>query len=58
MYVYGDFGHAAMAGTWYIFFSEVVLQMARAMGVLMCRSQSMWMTCAWWHLRRLKRMPR
>ena len=34
MYLHGDFGAASMPGTWYIFFSEVVVPMARAVGVL------------------------
>ena len=33
MYLHGDFGAASMPGTWYIFFSEVVVPMARAVGV-------------------------
>ena len=34
MHLHGDFGAASMPGTWYIFFSEVVVPMARAAGVL------------------------
>lgn len=34
MHLHGGFSAAAMPGTWYFFFSEVVVPMARAMGVL------------------------
>ena len=34
MHLHGDYGHAAMPGAWYLFLTRVVVQMARAVGVL------------------------
>ena len=34
MHVHGDYGHAALPGTWYLFLTQVVVQMAKAVGVL------------------------